>query len=1262
MFIIMKHYYLSFFIATLMSMACNMASAHDIAVANSNGKTIYYKYNSDGSSVSVTYQGTTSSSYSNEYTGDVVIPETVTYNGKTYSVTRIDFGAFRGCSVLASITIPNSVTSIGSYAFRGCSVLASITIPNSVTSIGSYAFYNCSGLASITIPNSVTSIGSYAFEDCSGLTSVTIGSSVTSIGSQAFYGCSGLTSVTIPNSVTSIGGSAFQNCYRLKSVTIPNSVTNIGEDAFSGTAWYGNQPEGLVYVGDFAYKYKGTMPANTSITLKEGTVGIAPYAFDGCSGLTSVTIPNSVTSIGGSAFSGCSGLTSVTIPNSVTTIGFSAFAFCSSLASVTIPNSVTSIGGNAFSGCSGLTEIKVADGNNVYDSRNNCNAIIETSSNTLITGCKNTIIPNSVTSIGGNAFEGCSGLTSVTIPNNITKITGFAFAYCTELTSVNIPNSVTFIDFGAFAGCTGLKNIDLPNSVKHISRNAFSGSGLNSITIPSSVHSIDEWAFSDCDSLESITFMGPVEFLSFSSLWNSHFDYQPGFGDDPEGGNFTSDSNTSTCTFLTEINIPDTFPGVKAGMFDKTAWYNNQPDGVVYLGKIAYKYKGTMPENTTLTLKEGTIGIAGGAFEGCTGLTNIVIPNSVIDIGPGAFDGTTWYNNQPDGLVYVGNVAYKYKGTMPDNTSLTLRDGTVGIGDEAFYDCKGLIDINLPNSIVNMGRGAFYGCENLTSIEIPNSVKRIDYGALGGGFKNITIPKSVTYISDYAFSCTPENIIVQAETPPTMSYDFTFGDTNVTLYVPAKAIETYRTTSPWSNFTNIQAIPSTITKNGTCGENLTWVFDDSTGALTISGTGEMEDYDGNNEAPWTLIKDNIKEVIIENGVTGIAKRAFIDTELKYAIYKCKTPPTDSTGDFNPIADIIFVPEGSILEYKLRQEHYTGEVYPWVNADVEFYTNVTVDEYAKVMSGKDKATVTSVAMYDGMDENLTEAMMKDGMNPNCLYYIFSDKEITGDNIIDLKTCTANRIVLQSNNIFKCPVSFTATKAQFTYTPSVWANGFGGWETLCLPFEVSAFKASESGYISPILLGAYGDFWLRQFVGASSKTLYFSSTLDGTMKANTPYLLAFPGTVMGSGHLQGQTITFLGKNVEFASDATAEVQRNDKVFVGNYDNVADDASGWILNSTGSDLIASSVVGDKPFRAYFRTEDDFADFNAAKTLNISFVEDEETAIREINEDQDAENDLNIYSIDGTLIRKAENTSDSLKGLKKGTYIINRKKVMIR
>ena len=228
------------------------------------------------------------------------------------SVTSIKGSAFSGCSGLTSITIPNSVTSIGYSAFYGCSGLTSITIPNSVTSIGEEAFYGCSGLTSITIPNSVTSIGYSAFSSCSGLTSITIPNSVTWIEESAFSGCSGLTSITIPNSVTWIGESAFYGCSGLTSITIPNSVTSIGGYAFYGTKWYDNQPDGVVYAGKVLYAYKGTMPSNTKINIKEGTTEIASGAFEGCYSLTSVTIPNSVTSIGDKAFSHCSGLTSIT--------------------------------------------------------------------------------------------------------------------------------------------------------------------------------------------------------------------------------------------------------------------------------------------------------------------------------------------------------------------------------------------------------------------------------------------------------------------------------------------------------------------------------------------------------------------------------------------------------------------------------------------------------------------------------------------------------------------------------------------------------------------------------------------------------------------------------------------------------------------------------------------------------------------------------------------------------------------------------------
>ena len=473
-------------------------------------------------------------------------------------ITSIGESAFYGCRGMTELTLPNSVTSIGESAFKNCSGLAKITslaeIPpvcgsgvfdgvnktncelivpivsvvaykqargwnefsnitaatvrcgdsitwtlddlGNLTLSGSGEMWNYNrkdspfkdyGIKTVTIGDGITSIGNFVFYGCSGLTKLTLPNSVTSIGNNAFYECSGLTELTLPNSLESIEYFAFAYCSGLTELTLPNSVTSIGSSAFGGCS-------GL-----------------TKLTLPNSLESIGEYAFSGCSGLTELTLPNSLTSIGRYAFAYCSGLTELTLPSSVTSIEKGAFDGCSGLTELTLPNSVTSIGDGAFAYCSGLEKITVESENSRYDSRDNCNSIIETKTNTLIAGCKNSVMPNSVTSIGNGAFGGCSGLTELTLPNSLESIGWYAFSGCSGLTELTLPNSVTSIGWYAFSNCSGLTELTLPNSVTSIGSSAFSGcSGLTELTLPNSVTSIVSSAFSGCSGLEKITSLAEI--------------------------------------------------------------------------------------------------------------------------------------------------------------------------------------------------------------------------------------------------------------------------------------------------------------------------------------------------------------------------------------------------------------------------------------------------------------------------------------------------------------------------------------------------------------------------------------------------------------------------------------------------------------------------------------------------------------------------------------------------------------------------------
>lgn len=398
----------------------------------------------------------------------------------------------------------------------------------------------------------------------------------------------------------------------------------------------------------------------------------------------------------------------ITVPSTyngkpVTAIGENAFANCTKITSITVPEGVTRIGNGAFDGCTSLKTVTLPDSltseEHIF---NNCPIETATVPAIATRGIGNPALKTVVITSGEEIryLNHCASLTSVTFPASVKRIGEGAFWNCTALERITIPDSVTFIGSGAFNGCTSLADIHLPEGITSIGNSTFYNcSSLTSITIPDGVTSIEDRAFIGCTALADITVPDSV------------------------------------------IVIEDTTADNKAGL-DDTAWYKNQPDGLVYAGKVAYAYKGERANVTSVTLQEGTKGIASRAFRDCTSLDSITIPDSVESIGGSALYNTAWLNAQPDGLVYAGKVAYAYKNgnTMPADTSLALQADTKGISDYAFYGCENLTYVTMPDSVTNIGRSAFEDC-GLYNVTIPDSVRFIGYGAFNRcNIRSATVP------------------------------------------------------------------------------------------------------------------------------------------------------------------------------------------------------------------------------------------------------------------------------------------------------------------------------------------------------------------------------------------------------------------------------------------------------------------------------------------------------------------------------------------
>ena len=767
-------------IAAVLTLCTLPATAYDFMADG-----LCYNINSDGNTVSVTYQRSTQPRYSS-LSGQLTIPESVTHDGKVFSVTEIADQAFRGCKELTKVNFPSTITTISGYAFEQCTSLTDLTIIESITAFGSCAFANCTGLTSVkwnvksysgsisSIFRNCTNITSFEFgnevekipDGCcynlTGLMNVTIPSSVTAIGSRTFQGCTGLTSFEIPSSVTDIGGYSFAECTGLTEITIPNSVTTIGYDAFRG-----------------------------------------------CSGLTSVTIPNSVTDIGHDAFANCTGLTSVkwnvkscsqckgfnNLPN-ITSFEFgneveTIPAYCcynlTGLKSITIPSSVTRIGSSAFAGCTALTSVKwnaksCSDSfNNVFQDCTGITSFVFDNEVEKIpryccynlTGLTSITIPNSVTVIGHEAFMGCSGLTNVTIPYFVTSMGDNAFKGCTGLTSVNWNAKSCSSNSKVFQDCTAITSFEFSNEVEKIPRYCCSNlTGLKSITIPNSVTQIDEQAFEGCTGLTSVkwnakSYPESLYYNPFSKCTNiTSFE----FGNEVER---IPGYCCKNLTGLKSITIPSSVTAIGSSAFEGCTGLTS----VKWNVKSFSQYKGfnNLPNIASFEFGNEVETIPAYCCYNLTGLKSITIPSSVIAIGNNSFAGCSGLTETtiPNSVTAIGNSTFA---ECTGLTGITIPNSVTAIGNSTFYGCTGLTGITIPNSVTAIGNSTFAGCTgltsvkwnvkslseykgfnnlpNITSFEFGNEVETIPAYCCYNltGLKSITIPSSVIAISNNSFA------------------------------------------------------------------------------------------------------------------------------------------------------------------------------------------------------------------------------------------------------------------------------------------------------------------------------------------------------------------------------------------------------------------------------------------------------------------------------------------------------------------------------
>lgn len=641
---------------------------------------IYYNYNADGTSVSVTAKDET---YGWMVYKDVVtVPGEVTCNGATYSVTAIGEKAFYSCQSLTGVVLPSTVTLIGDNAFARSTNLVSVNIPEGVTRIGVGAFMGDSRLEGIALGPHVTSLGASCFNGCNRLATVTVDAL------NPVYDSRDNCNAIIESATNAL-------LYGCVNTVIPSTVTSIASGAFA----------------------QNTVPGQ-------------------------LVIPPSVISIADNAFSYSYGLTDLVLTDGLYSIGANAFAHCHSLTGLTLPSTLTVIGAEAFAGCWSLTSIAVDEENGTYDSRNDCNALIETATGTLLLGCINTIIPQGVTSIGPSSFA-WSKITTVNIPEGVTTISDYAFDHCYSISELTFPNTLVSIGYSAFNGAySGLETLKLPNSLnsiggyafaccsgmtgidfgmglKNIGHHAFfSCSGLTELNLPQSLLSIGDDAFMGCTGLTSVTI--PVSVTHVGSAAFQACENLTQMNVDPASLTFDSRDDcsaiieTATGTLVAgcvATVIPGTVTALGDGAFCECIGLNSIaiPPSVTSIGNHAFDCCYDMDN---ISLPPGLLTIGNSAFAGCEKLVYMTIPDHVITIGDSAFYDCPWLNylNLGRELSYIGRAAF-YGTNLITLTCQAMEPPAIA-DEDCFWHYGSFSDATLkvPAPALDRYRNADYWC------------------------------------------------------------------------------------------------------------------------------------------------------------------------------------------------------------------------------------------------------------------------------------------------------------------------------------------------------------------------------------------------------------------------------------------------------------------------------------------------------------------------------------------------------------------------